>query len=403
MKKIYFQLLVLPLVFICSGAYSQIQTFGVLRTGTTSAIKLATINPVSGNVTAISTVPFSNSFVGNGLSTIDPFNKRYYIQSQGKLYGIDMTNGTTATSPTVTTPTPGYFDMMVFNCSDTTIYGLFRNASTQAIKLAKINPVSGVVTAISVSSFTSSFVWNGWATIDRVNKIYYIQSAGQLWGISLTSGAVISSPTLTFPYSGYFDMMIYNNNNGTLYGLMRTTGTMELRLAKANVSTGVVSTISTNTFANSFVVNAGSAIDPVNGRYYIQSNGKFWGLDLATGTVVTSPSVNVPSGSYFDLMEMNINNCNGSYVEGISTALRNNSAMNETELFPNPAQNTFVIKKQNSGLAQLILMDIRGQKVLEQQLNNSATEINTRSLPRGIYFCVLVDGTQTTTHKLILD
>ncbi|MES2679880.1 MAG: T9SS type A sorting domain-containing protein [Bacteroidota bacterium] len=403
MKKIFFLLLVLSPVFICTSVYSQIQTFGVLRTTSASAIQLATINPVSGNVTPISVVPFSNTFIGNALATIDPFNKRYYIQSQGKLYGIDMTNGNTASSPFVTTPTQGYFDMMVFNCSDTTIYGLFRNGSTQALQLAKINPTSGVVTAISLTTFTTSFSWNGWATIDRINKIYYVQSAGKLWGISLTTGAVLSSPTLTFPVPGYFDMMIYNNNNSNLYGLVRNPATQDLKLAQVNVISGVVTAISTNTFANSFVVNAGSAIDPVNGVYYIQSGGKFWGLDLATGAVVSSPNINLPSGSFFDLMEMNINNCNGSYEAELTTGLRNSTLSEDPDIFPNPAQNAFLIKKQSFGCVNVILMDARGQKVLEQRINTASTEINTSCLQRGIYFCILVDGTRTITRKLILE
>ena len=400
MKKVFH--LLICLIGLSNYTFSQIQIFGVTRNSTTQAIQLSTINPFTGSVTNVSANIFSSTYVGNGGTTIDPISKKYYIQSSGKIWEIDLATGNTISSPTVTTPFPGYFDMMVFNCTDSTIYGLMRNSSTQGIQLSKNNPTTGSVTNISGNVFSTTYVWNGWSTINRLNKIYYVQSNNKLWGISLVTGNTISSPTIVTPFPAYFDMMIYNNNDATLYGLIRNSTNQNLQLAKANPITGSVTPISTNTFSATYVLNAGATIDPVNKIYYIQSGNKLWGIDLITGNPISSTLVITPFPAYFDMMQVNINNCDGNFTTQISNFSKQ---INNFELYPNPNNGTFKLQidgEINNG--EIILINSLGQKVHEQKIIQGSNEIKTNGLATGLYNYILLEDKQKISNgKIILE
>jgi hypothetical protein len=399
-KKIVIALL---LVSAANCMQSQIQIFGLMRNGSTQGIQLANINPSTGSVTTVSSNVFSNSFIGNAGSAVDPVLKRYYIQSAGKFFGIDLFSGNTVSSPSLTMPFTGYFDMMVYNCHDSTVYGVLRNASTQGIQLAKIDPITGSVSAVSSNAFANGFVWNGWSTIDRANNTYYIQSNGKLWGIDLTSGNTLSSPTVTAAITGYFDMMVFNNSNGTLYGLLRNASTQGLQLATINPATGSVTTISTNTFSSSYVVNGAATIDPINQIYYIQSGGKLWGLDLVSGNPISQPAVSTPSAGYFDMMQINID-CFGA-IFGLTTGLSQIDPENSTELYPNPSDGNFnFIIDRDLTNGELSVYNSLGQIVFKQKTYQGNNKVSMDKFPAGIYnYVISEDKTPVKNGRVVIE
>jgi Pregnancy-associated plasma protein-A. len=77
------------------------------------------------------------------------------------------------------------------------------------------------------------------------------------------------------------------------------------------------------------------------------------------------------------------------------------------KIYPNPANtevNVF-IDFVPDGNYQLVITDIRGKKVYQQSIahkNNTATLINTRALPNGLYFIQVIGGGMHVKQKLLV-
>ena len=87
-------------------------------------------------------------------------------------------------------------------------------------------------------------------------------------------------------------------------------------------------------------------------------------------------------------------------------ALATNTFNNSTNisLFPNPAKENLTLKIEFFTPSQEItITDIQGKIIHTQKVEGFTTSINTRNLQKGIYFLNLIDGTQKTTQKFIIE
>lgn len=181
-------------------------------TGFPSAdIRLATCDLSTGNVSLISEVSIAESFTMTG-STIDPYLMVYYFETEGKFTGIDLYNGQIYSEPTITLAEVGArFDNFAYSCVDTAVYGLIMQNGVKA--LGKINPQTGVVTALPTILNFENYILNSGGAIDPVGLTYYFQtidSVGvKIVGLSLIDGSVTSESYLSANgegEAGYFIM-----------------------------------------------------------------------------------------------------------------------------------------------------------------------------------------------------
>ena len=71
-------------------------------------------------------------------------------------------------------------------------------------------------------------------------------------------------------------------------------------------------------------------------------------------------------------------------------------------IYPNPAQDFFTIKRENSTDAIVRLFDPRGVKVSEHQISNSLSEIKVEVL-KGVYFVEILEGENRYFQKMIFN
>ncbi len=106
----------------------------------------------------------------------------------------------------------------------------------------------------------------------------------------------------------------------------------------------------------------------------------------------TLPSVaDIDNDGFVDLI---IGNYEGgvSYYKGASSLISvtntDNSIQWNFDLFPNPANNTVIIKiRGNNSCYTLDLYTIMGQLVTSQKINNNSALLNTQNFSKGIYIC----------------
>lgn len=208
---------------------SNASLYGLARVsvaGSPQSIYLAKLNTLTGNLTQLSQnpIPFQSIIAG---TVIDPDQMIYYFSSPNKFIGLDLYNGNVYSSADYVFSNPQHFGFanFAFDCSSSQIYGLIRgrflspnatvpNGYEYYLRLGKINPETGVVTEISTVNLpATAYSVGASATLDELNQIYYFVGNGlMIYGVSLHTGAVVSSVQATFnDANNLFFINNYNN------------------------------------------------------------------------------------------------------------------------------------------------------------------------------------------------
>ncbi len=89
------------------------------------------------------------------------------------------------------------------------------------------------------------------------------------------------------------------------------------------------------------------------------------------------------------------------YQYSASAINENGSYENMFTLYPNPAENYFVIHT-NIAAKQMQLFSIEGKLIMEQKLHENYTIIKTETLQKGLYFCRVTDTRGNNSMKKII-
>jgi len=94
-----------------------------------------------------------------------------------------------------------------------------------------------------------------------------------------------------------------------------------------------------------------------------------------------------------------------SQYAGYSIGINENNFHSGMVVYPNPAKNVLnVVLPESNDEAFVQMINAQGQEFYAQNLNsNSEIEINTESLPRGIYFVKIIQGEVVSFEKVILN
>jgi len=203
---------------------------------------------------------------------------------------------------------------------DSVIYGVNGNPPNLLLTLAKINPVTGVVTTISGTNYPYSVSTLGW-TIDPIHRIYYQIDDSLLLAFDLSTGNLLSSNLMTELTNSIFIGMNYNCPDSTLYGVSFDTTNGDDRLSRLEPGTGIVYSISSNPLPDQMSELNGNAINSYTSvYYYVSTNHKIVGVDLATGNILSDPTVNISYGTFgpivFDCQDSTIYGLAGNMTNG---------------------------------------------------------------------------------------
>jgi hypothetical protein len=197
---------------------------------TIGEVYLAKANTQTGLITQISPTSVGYGFALAG-SAIDPYQMVYYYSTGANLVGLDLYTGAIYSSVSIQIPNGIAFDNFTYSCVDTALYGLIRQnyfsyiynplspldsiqvLDSATVQLGRINPNTGIVKAISpYSIINGGYSLNAGAAIDPNNKIYYFNNGANLIGVSMVTGAIVSSNALTFADGEFFEMMRNTEN-----------------------------------------------------------------------------------------------------------------------------------------------------------------------------------------------
>ncbi|NDC41651.1 MAG: hypothetical protein EBZ77_08890, partial [Chitinophagia bacterium] len=359
----------LLLLNIVAHAQTGSTFYGMARNATSSTdIFLATVNPATGVVTNIGTTPVGTNINLTG-AALDPYNNNFYYVGGTDIKTVNLTTGAVTNTATLYSSTAGsYFDNYRFNNSDTTLYGLARTVTydtdgtvlSTGVGLATVNTATGLISVLSATPVAAGFSMGGTA-IDPYQKVFYFTNGLNFIGIDMYDGSLFSSVPITITDGVVFDNIAYSCADTTIYGLIRqnyydttydaadssivfiNVDSTTIHLGKIDPSTGIVTTISPYSIASGgYSLNAGATIDPSATVYYYNNGSELVGVSLATGLVVSNPTLSNTDGEYFDLMRIH-SNCitattpiRGRTVTGINGPSINSGC----SIYPNPATNS---------------------------------------------------------------
>jgi len=365
---------------------------GVSRTAANGGqVFLASVNPSTGNVTDIASNSFSN-VLSNFSYTVDPVQDIFYYTAIDTLIGIDINTGALISDPGINSSSQLNFQNFIYNEVTQDIIGLERGANNGGeVYLAKINPVTGIVTTISQASVTSTITFNGGQALDIANQWFHFMSNDRIYTIDIATGNVVYNPLIDNSSVLYFDNIIYNEFDGHIYGLGRNSNPPEIFLGRIDPTTGAVTLISQASIGQSITL-AGTTIDPFSNVYYYKSGDNFIGVDITSGTVATSVPLDYTqsNGGIFDYYY---------YANEKKSLLSNQTFEDDVQLnvYPNPATNYISI--EGNAYEKVEIRDVLGKLQLTSKY--IASTIDVSKLSSGTYFVTIYRKDKTIVKKLI--
>jgi hypothetical protein len=73
------------------------------------------------------------------------------------------------------------------------------------------------------------------------------------------------------------------------------------------------------------------------------------------------------------------------------------------DIYPNPSNGNFTIKKQTDGQAQITVHDLVGNLIFSSTINNKTSVIDLTSLARSLYSITITEGENTHTQKIVVN
>lgn len=379
--------------FTCFAQSDEI--YGISRNSNPNVTYLAKVNTANGVIQDISDTSHA-PFIANFSFTVDPVAGIYYYTDGDTFIGVDMNTGALVQQNPVTTSQLPIFQNYIYNEITQEIVGLERGGFNEGFYLSKIDPTTGIVTPISTSPLSGSFVAAG-AAIDLRNQWFHVFSEGKILSIDIETGSIVHEPVVDTSAFENFNNLFYNPVDRGLYVLGRNNDPQELFLTQIDPITGVVTTISPSSLGESLALE-GSALNPATGIYYFKRPFpiNIVGVDINTGEEVSATPFDftTSNGGFF-----------GHFYFGGETArfLSNDDFFDDTNLniHPNPTEN--ILQVSGNSISKLSIYSITGQLVESRDYSNvSSITLDIGKYNNGVYLLeVFNDKQQVSISKII--
>lgn len=392
-------LLVFATLVICKlSAQVDNTMYGLYQTMNPPSFQLASIDPLTGQITPIGNSTLSSVVNATG-SALNPYSQTYSFQDEDSWLSVNLQTGEVVNDVMVTLPNAeGYFDNFRFNAADSSMYGLFRQISYDSItgfpsadiRLATCDLSTGNVSLISQASIGESFTMSG-STIDPFLMVYYFETEGKFTGIDLYNGEIYSEPTITLEEeNSRFDNFAYSCVDTAVYGLIMQNGVKAL--GKINPQTGVVTALPTLLSFENYILNSGGAIDPVNRVYYFQTidsvGVKMVGLSLIDGSVTSESYLSGNEEAYFIMYRIQ-SDCYRANRSRFNVVAKTKEIKDpQFKIYPNPAHEVLFFQA-DIPMNEVEIIDPLGRIVLRFTPKSNNFEIPLSGLNNGLYYLSL--------------
>jgi hypothetical protein len=140
-------------------------------------------------------------------------------------------------------------------------------------------------------------------------------------------------------------------------------------------------------------------INLLDSSHHGQCEGMFvYTINLKNG-LPNNTQISNRAGIYFDDNAVVMTN-SAENVTGCPTSVHNVKKADDVQIYPNPADNDFIITASNT-YTTFSLTNVFGDVVLQQPLQPKQTKVDIRNLPAGVYYLTLHGGDASLVRKVI--
>ncbi|MGL5889949.1 MAG: T9SS type A sorting domain-containing protein [Bacteroidia bacterium] len=183
-----------------------------LYSSLTDTNKLATINPQTGNISIISPLSLDLGFINSTRGSLDPSAGIYYFHGVSSYKGVSLSTGQIVYS--CTTNPPNLFEMSLWDCEDSALFGFMIDPVTGALIPSVMDMQTGALTNITTTSVPSTGYYMCTAEINSAVDLFHYSDVAGFRTFNMTSGSLIASVPLTFSQvtgTRYFDWIARDN------------------------------------------------------------------------------------------------------------------------------------------------------------------------------------------------
>lgn len=187
--------------------------YGLYRTPST--LQLATVNPLTGVISIISPVSIDSGIVGSTKGSLDPAAGVYFFQGIQGFHSVSLATGLVLSTVNPVFSGPGnYFVLSLWDCADSLIYGLNRDANANLMYPATMSMQTGAVTNITTQGIPTQGVYMCTAELNSLLNLFHYSDMSGFKTVNTSTGNMIGSAALTFSSvnnTQYFDLIARDN------------------------------------------------------------------------------------------------------------------------------------------------------------------------------------------------
>lgn len=141
--------------------------------------------------------------------------------------------------------------------------------------------------------------------------------------------------------------------------------------------------------------------ETANAKIYYTTDGK---IPTPNSTLYTGPFSTVNNTK---IKAIAVNSNFTTSVVSLSTNIITSSETAESKdkyyaIFPNPAKNTITLTNKNSGILNVAIVNLHGQKVFQKTMIENLNPIDLTSLPSGIYNIMIQSNKEIFVEKIVI-
>ena len=391
--------------------------YGLKKTingSSTIPFDVVNINPFTGS-TAFVLSTNSLIAVAAGASTYDQQNSRYICwgvdnQNNENLYVMDLDNSQTESNLFSSVQAIE----MEYDLRTQKAYGLWWDGVAE--HFGEIDLSTGLASSISILPGVEAVaIGNSTFDSNSGNYIFIGQEANQykLYTIDSATGVIINSPVIWQNGVTYSALEFNNQNGGKLYGLFRDVsyddyspvyGTYytDLRLAEIDLETGDSTIIDPQISVISGYLPGyaigGLCFDQQTQTYIVRVQNETGGylklVSVYDSNIIASTAIS--NDNYF--YELQVDNFSFA-VDAYNLSATNfngENDLNNLKIYPNPTSSYIHISHGDE--LEVILFDVLGKEINRGLFKG---KVDVSYLDKGIYFLKILDGVNSSTHKII--
>lgn len=285
---------------------------------TTGNLQFSSMQISTGDVTLYGSGPITPDLFQSGVYDFDPINKRYFYPRGGQvpqLITVDAITGGIIHSPTASNATPSIVPLtnIAYNWINDTLYGTHHaNESGQTVlRFAYADIATGQVTIMNTTPIATGPYIAGNSDIDPINHRYFIIDGARIRTVNTMNGQVIANELIDFPSitgSQFILNITYNWSDGLIYALYmypNTSGNGSLlKLATLDPTNGQLTILSANPLSPDGISSGNCDIDVVGQRYFYIRQNTLYLVDITTGALITTQSIQNPNGAIVPITNM---------------------------------------------------------------------------------------------------